>query len=541
MMIMLFEKLDYWFANALDDVFFDTVPLHDRVINGNLTLVKNEREAIQLVFRTNEPVIEEFMVSAEAFQGENAPSITCNPVGMVFANKNTPDIGQKVKRCTLPGLLPEYLARNEPMKLSGELTKSYFITIETSGETMPGIYRTNIVVTAEDDNRLEIPMTVRVADVTIPNPEDSETDYVCWINLAGLNGDIPKDLFAAMNHEVFGIENYSEEFWQLGQNYAKALYAQRQNCVNVPVYALIGDTIQIDENGKYIIDWTNFDRYCKIFIEFGHMRHLTGMHLFYRDFIFTKKSEIDWITVPLIGWYWEKKSDGKIDLGYDFGESPKVMNHLKQFLPMLNQHLEETGLKSYWLQHVADETTSLVQQEVALQGYRLVKQYLPGVRTIDAGNAEYLDCFKDYLDIHTIQLESYHKSADQYTKALQQNPNLSVYTYTCINPRQDHLSRLGDYKLICTRLIFYYNFKHNVNGYLHWAWNLWSEGTIPNKPFENGGWGPALQVPTDAWMVYPDAENLSVLESSRSYAIRDGLEDWEILKIAHCKNPQAVD
>lgn len=536
---MLKNKINYWFTNSLEDIFYDTLPIHNKKTVANLVMVKNETESIQLGLRTNEYIIENICINIKAFEGENAPACTGGTVGKVSALKNTPDIGQKVKRCNLPCLMPEYINNNEPFYLSGNLSQGYFINITTTKETKAGKYETIITISAQNDS-IEIPLTVEVCDVVLPNPEESDIDYICWINLAGLNGDGPKALFKEMNKAVYGINNYSNDFWKLGRNYAKILRKQRQNCINVPVYSLLGDTMQIDDNGNYIIDWTNFDKYCDNFIHNGKIKYLIGMHLLYRDFIFTNLNETSWDDIPLIGWYWEKKEDGKIDLGYDYATSEKVLSHLENFLPILNKHLEQKGYKKYWMQHVADETTSSIQQKATLVVYRMVKKYLNGVKTIDAGRAEYADCYKDALDIHTLAIDSYDKSIEKYEKAMQEYKNLQVFTYTCFNPRQDYLSRLGDYKLICTRLIFYYNFKHNINGFLHWAWNLWCDGAVAHKPYENGGWGKSHQIPFDAWMVYPDVSNLSVLESTRSCAVRDGLEDQEILKIAYTKNPQAT-
>lgn len=536
---MLKEHLIYWVANPLEDIFEDTLPCHHEEHTVAVEMVRNEQEGVQIALRTNR-LLENVSVRVEPFAGEGAPTAEGGFVGYVYASKNTPNVGQRAIRRKAPTRLPEYIRRNAPQDLIANQSQSYFITFTATADTKPGRYKTAAVVSAEGE-ALRIPVEVTVSPVLLPDPKDSESTYICWLNLAGLNGDKPEPLFRRMNREVYGIENYSPAFWKLGENYARALRRQRQNAVNVPVYALIRDSMDIDQAGVYHIDWTNFDRYCRLFVDTAQVRQLVGMHLFYRDFVFDPPKPDEWSQKPLIGWYWKKKPDGEIVLGYDFADSPAVCRHLEQFLPLLNAHLEETGLKPYWWQHVADETTSDVQQAAALMGYRLVRQYLPGVRTIDAGKAEYADCFRDELDIHTCAINSYDDNREKYDAALKIYPDLQVFTYTCMHPQMDYLSRLGDFKLICTRLIFYYNFKYHVSGFLHWAWNLWSEGAVPNRPFEEAGFGKMYMIPTDAWLVYPDVENLSVLESTRSNAVRDGLEDLELLRIAYGKAPDRVE
>ena len=48
-----------------------------------------------------------------------------------------------------------------------------------------------------------------------------------------------------------------------------------------------------------------------------------------------------------------------------------------------------------------------------------------------------------------------------------------AWYYTCLYPRGRHLNRLIDYPLVKTRLLHWFNFRHDFTGYLHWGGNHW--------------------------------------------------------------------
>ena len=127
------------------------------------------------------------------------------------------------------------------------------------------------------------------------------------------------------------------------------------------------------------------------------------------------------------------------------------------------------------------------------------------------------------LDIHVPATYVHDEKVEQYAEALE-NTKVDVWTYTSLQPQFTYMSRLDDWKLIGTRFLHWYNFKHNLNGYLCWSWNWWFYG----DPWQNaccGGW------PLDGWVTFPDVKNLSVFESVRQRECVSGIYDLELLKI----------
>ena len=119
-----------------------------------------------------------------------------------------------------------------------------------------------------------------------------------------------------------------------------------------------------------------------------------------------------------------------------------------------------------------------------------------------------------------------------------QGEGSEVWQYTCLQPQFEYLSRLGDYPLSSTRLLGWYNFRHGLTGFLHYAWNNYDPCVKRWDPYADACCFGSF--PCDAFIVYPDREGLTVLESVRSEAQRDGFEDYELLCLAAEKAPDTV-
>ncbi|MBQ5840800.1 MAG: DUF4091 domain-containing protein, partial [Clostridia bacterium] len=166
----------------------------------------------------------------------------------------------------------------------------------------------------------------------------------------------------------------------------------------------------------------------------------------------------------------------------------------------------------------------------------LVHQLMPGVRTLDAGLNTYI-YYSGKLDIPIPRLDNYQNKKANYEE-MSKTYGATVWTYTCDGPQGNSMSRLNDFPLLSTRALGWYMWQNNINGFLHWAWNLWDRLTIRGlDPFSDihcaGG-------PADGFLVYPDLENGGVLEGTRATAMRDALEDNELMRLAAKKNSAEV-
>ena len=116
-----------------------------------------------------------------------------------------------------------------------------------------------------------------------------------------------------------------------------------------------------------------------------------------------------------------------------------------------------------------------------------------------------------------------------------------VWFYTCERPRGRYMNRLIDYPLLKTRLLHWANYLTGTSGYLHWGFNpSWG------NPFERPG-----DPPGDGHLVYPGAARLRgaaeefdrrhSLDSLRYEVMRDGIEDYELLRLLAAASPETGD
>jgi hypothetical protein len=117
-----------------------------------------------------------------------------------------------------------------------------------------------------------------------------------------------------------------------------------------------------------------------------------------------------------------------------------------------------------------------------------------------------------------------------------------VWFYTCLVPTDHYANRFIDYALIKTRLLPWFDFRFNLTGYLHWGGNYWSPSPIiDTQPLLGESWASGILPPGDAFIVYPVREHQSILSSVRLEALREGIEDYELLRVLKEKNPAAAE
>jgi hypothetical protein len=206
---------------------------------------------------------------------------------------------------------------------------------------------------------------------------------------------------------------------------------------------------------------------------------------------------------------------------------------LAGFLTALNAHLEQTGWKGIYYQHVLDEAHGTEPPHYARIA-KLVHRYLPGVQTMDAVDAEHIpDELQKYCDVWVPQLGRFDGQMELIRQRMASGHE--VWFYTCLFPTRRYPNRLMDFPLLKVRLLQWLNFRYGFTGYLHWGWNYWTPDPIMDTQ-------PVLEDVTilpsgDAFIVYPDKAHKSVDSSIRLETMLEGIEDYEMLQALKAKDP----
>ncbi len=530
---------EMWLTNPLEDVFRTTKkPFrcpYDRRPDYKVEMACNSRESIQLAINVAEDPIIEATARVEI---ENAPencgiSFDCGGVRYIDNSGNSINIFDEMKRSDLPGELPQCIDRR-PIKIIYRQTGAFFITVNTSKDAVAGDYDCKIIVDYTDGKNFkrmahEYPFKLKVHPVVLPDGGVSEYNYAQWLDCCGYHPEAVAKPTVECNENVYGIKNFSEEWFTLLKNYARQMKKERMNILYVPIYYLLYEGIKYGENGEYIFDFTLFDRFIDTFLEHADIKYFCGFHLILRTSKVPESFSEDWrvhLNAPLVSWIF-KEGRGLYNFAWEYLEDDAAWKHLEMLIKGIYEHLKERGLEKKWIQHVSDEVDTAEQFAQIRKVYRKIHEWAPDFKTIDATRDTSLEGYGSDLDIHVPQIDVYDYNEEKYTAA-QEAGDIEVWTYTCLKPQFGYMSRLDDWKLIATRLIHWFNYLHDAKGYLHWSWNLWFYCNEPNQPFMNGccnGW------PLDGWVVLPDVENLDVFETIRQRASISGIEDFELLNI----------
>jgi hypothetical protein len=164
-----------------------------------------------------------------------------------------------------------------------------------------------------------------------------------------------------------------------------------------------------------------------------------------------------------------------------------------------------------------------------------VREFAPEFKVMEALDVkDDFTFFEKHCDVWVPQLGRFDRSLPQMMSRLSRKEE--VWIYTCLFPNGKYPNRFVDYPLIKTRILPWICFKWGFSGYLHWGFNHWRGD--PFQELEPHHAGSSHLPAGDAWIVYPGER--TVLDSIRHEAFRDGLEDYELLKILQIKDAPAA-
>lgn len=407
------------------------------------------------------------------------------------------------------------------VSLSSGEKAAFWVEIDIPRDAQPGIYIGAASVSGTDS--VELPFTVQVYDATLP--EKQTLDVVHWINsnLSAMNGGESTEM-----HTVYSLlENIVIPFVSgYGTNSFKTLYFHRYET---------NPTLVMNSSGEFEMR-ADFSRLGKE-IEM-YARACPNLHYVHGENIVGSRSNMSVTGLEL-------DSDGKIivtdngDGTYtpnyvyvsqkDAGYSPEAEAYVSLYFAALQKYLESNTLpdgRSYldvYLQTLFDEP-----QDDYAEGYMHLASYArkggPKVKIMDP------------LETSKISAESidfacpgfFHLEGETgYAWAAGQ----TRWLYQCMSPQGSGLNRFIRIPLLPTRLSHWLNYRYDTTGFLHWGLNYWA-GAKSGDPWEDaGGSYPA----GDMWIIWPGYQK--VYPSIRLAAMRDGIRDYELLRLLEQKSP----
>ncbi|KAA6325560.1 hypothetical protein EZS27_025242 [termite gut metagenome] len=501
-------------VDALEKVFKEQ--LHFVESTDTAAIAKGETVSFQWVFRSTFPVTNlkieagdlangdiRIPAGLEAFVGYVQATSDCHTCG----NNNLP-----IKKIYDPisRLFPDPLLDIEAINVPALSNQPLWISYNVPRNAEAGIYSGEITISGEiagKSFRLKKQITTKVYDVSLP-------EQTLWIT----NWYFP-EYMSKMNRDQT-VEPFSDRYWELLKILAHAMRDHGQNVYIIrsrPEFLLTNDAlpeiIQTKiEGSQYTFDFTNFDKTVEFLMREGGLKRIEGSHLGSK--MKGWGSDIG-ITVPGVGLR---------PLVND-----TVRNYLSQFIPALYTHLRTKGWDKMYIQHIADEPSE-VQSYIDVENF--IRSLAPDMKVIEATimGAKVANS----VQVHVPIIWYYEKEADFY-KAQRSAGNEVWYYISCDDPQGKYANRFYERELIQTRLLHWFNYRYNITGYLHWGFNYW----------QNVSGTPALYIDSnqglpagDICIVYPDYNK--VYSSIRLEAQRDGIADYELLRLLEKKDPETA-
>jgi len=496
-------KVQAWWVDSLDKVL-----VSDRAATtstaGRMDAARGEVEAIQVAVRC----ASDCRVVVQVASFDRKMPVRVRRVGrvpIVHGTHHTP----ASERVALPPVdLPDPLFPAHAMELEADHTDCFWLSVSVPATARPGTYETTAVVTAQGES-VSLPLLLNVHAATVPF--EGKLLLTNW--------------FSVRTQELgFGDAPVGSDAWLACANLLfDSMWSHRQNMFWTPLREpWIKPTVT--PSGKLGFDFSLFDAWVEAFSRprGGQRRtYIEGQPIAWRQGYDGHVKARVWRVV-----------DGRPKQAIVEAGDPVAREGYHSFLTALRDHLKEKGWIDRFRIHITDEPHGhQLAPYAVIAGY--VRAYAPELSIMEALDVrDDFAFFEKYCDVWVPQLGRFNKSLDRMLQRLAKGKE--VWIYTCLFPNGAYPNRFVDYPLIKTRILHWMNFRWGFTGYLHWGFNQWRGGD-PFKVLEPAHGGSTFLPPGDAWIVYPG--NREVLDSVRHEAMRDGVEDFELLTRLAKKDP----
>ncbi len=516
---------DFWTEPSYTSVFRDSLPSADSGRSIRLDTARNEFEAAQIVLRRNEAFRVD-AVTPSALTGPSGSSIAASNVTFNFVDyqylaSNTYD-SKSGKMDIWPGVrvgagdYPDRLTNERSKAVAARSTQSIWVRAYVPATTAAGTYSGTVGVVT-DKGTVDVPMSVQVRAVTLPESKDGAFTTALWQLFTGnISWDNDEGQIIENADYGYGIKLYSPEWWQLMENVARTFKDYRTNDLELPVIKLLADSGSLpNAQGGYDFDWTKFDQIVEFMTARGVVKRLEG---------FPEPAFSDQTTTGAIRDIEVIRNENgqpkQVWVDWNSAEGDRWHRH---YLPALRDHLAEKGWTDIFWMHAGDEPqTYNVDDYLALA--RRMHQIWPEIRLGDA--VDTTGVHQQIIDLNhqaVVQEFVYDAETDFYDGLVADGKEVWLYNSTA--PRGNHLNRFIDQPQWYQRMTIWYAYGRNLQGYLHWAMNNW---IYPVEEQDARG---------DGLIVRPDKERLSIEVTPRYESLRDGIEDYELLTLLGQRDP----
>lgn len=395
----------------------------------------------------------------------------------------------------LPEGLPEYTV-NDMIDLPGAAAdvkarevRPVWVTVEVPRDAAPGVYRSELILSAEGKVLAALPVSVDVLGRTLPAPADQDFFLDLWqqpYSVSRWTGTKPWS-----GEHIEALRPYMEMLARAGQKSATAIlfyepWGEQSNDKFEPMVATVKT-----KDGSWKYDYSVFDRYVELCDEYGiaEVIECFSMVPWEMKFRYFDEAAGDY------RWLDAKAGSGEYEaLWSDF---------LKNFYA----HLDRKGWSDRTL--VAMDERGLKEMKEAR---RVAQGAVPGIKMSLAG--DYHPDLEPDLDLYTLMIEDFFP-AEVLARRKAEGKKSLLYT-CCASPAPNMFSNSDPAD---NAWLPVYARAAGFDGFLHWSFMNWTDNPLEDSRF-------FLFAPGDTYFVYPDGRS-----SVRYERMVEGIQLSEKLRI----------
>jgi len=378
---------------------------------------------------------------------------------------------------------------------AGGSTEALRLEIPVPRDARP-LARDYTITVSSGREQTELRLAVRVRKPVVPAVGRASLPYTNWFSLG----------LMASRH---GLKPWSDEHWKMIRRYANLMVRGRQNTFWVP----LRDVFSRGRRAP-VLERERLRRIVRLFTSAG-MHWIEGGHV-------ASRTDGVWTATTF-----------DLHLANVRATSIKGNAALAGIARQLVDEIDRNGWRDRWLQHVADEPSDTNADDYRILA-GMVRRHMPGLPILDATMNPAL---AGSVDIWCPQAQRYQQRRRMFEA--QKAAGDSVWFYTCCFPGGKWLNRLLDMELLRPALLGWGAALYGLEGFLHWGLNHYRPEQDPLEQsvvdHGNNNFLPA----GDTHIVYPgDGRPWSSL---RLEAQREGLEDFELLRMLRARRPKAAE
>uniref|UniRef100_UPI003217FCBA DUF4091 domain-containing protein n=1 Tax=uncultured Draconibacterium sp. TaxID=1573823 RepID=UPI003217FCBA len=483
--------------------------------DAHVDVARGEHASFQFVVRSNSNIKNlRIKVKEPTCANSRLDEIKTGFVGFVKVGRANPEPSKDAFK-PMSGYFPDPIMYEESRDVPFGTAQPLWVSVKIPTDCETGLYKGAVEIIYEVGGKTVSKtkyFEIEVFKPVIDNTSLWVTNWFFLDRLHYLNNNEP-------------VEKHSDLYWELSRVIAKKLAEYRQN---VAMISPFDHTEFSFEDNKWSFDFTNFNKMVELFIEEGVIGRLEGGHL---------GSRIDGGWSSPFGLYVPVLAEDNADKELLALNNPRTKDFYKAFLPAFVENIKTNGWGGQYIQHIADEPID-ANVESYIKISKFLKTLVPELKVIEACHTHQLE---NMVDIWVPQMNFLKSGMDFYTD--RQHKGDEAWYYTCLSPKGEWANRFVEQPLIKTRLLHWVNFKYNIPGYLHWGFNFWGSNSgivTAENPYDDVS-GMIVSSGNilpggDCWISYPAYK--AIYPSIRLEAMRDGIVDYELLKIYKERFPE---